>query len=201
MRRISKVISGLISIVMVLALAGCGSTTPTSEVKKYFKTVVAGEAEEINNMVDDAINKSVYGDVTPPSEEDGDGMTDETIKILDEIVSKMEYKVNSEEVDGDTAKVNVTVNGGNISMAFMGYLGDLMTLSYTSDVLTTTPKAEYNLLVNSLIWEKFNAIEYDERTLDINLIKESNKWQIENDAALYELLLGSSTNTEVGVGQ
>lgn len=201
MMKIRKYISILMIVIMTFILGGCGVTTPRSVVEEYFESLVAGKEDEINNMVTDALNKSIFGDTSTTSEEVQGGMTEETKEILNEIVSKMKYKVNSEKVESNSAKVNVTVTGGNISKAFMGYLGDLMTLAYTSTVLNSTPKEEYNILVNSILWEKFNTIEYDERTFDINLKKDGDKWNIETDATFYELLLGSSAKQETDSGK
>lgn len=201
MKKLKKIISVMVVMVMVAVLSACGGSSPTSEVEKYLGDLVKGKKDEINNMVTDSINKSIFGTTEKPSEEIQGGMTEDTQELINDIVKKMEYSVNKEEIEGEKARVNVTVKGGNISKVFMGYLGDLLTLAYTSDVLSTTPQEEYFLLANSIFYEKLQGIEYEERTLDINLVKNENKWEIEDDAALYELLLGNSSDKEINSGQ
>lgn len=192
MKVLKKIVSGLAVIVMSIGLTACGTSTPTSEVNNVLSGVSEGKRDEVNDMVTKAINKSIFGEAEEGSGEIQGGMTKETQEILDEIMSKMKYEVNSEKIEDAKATVNVTVNGGNISKAFNNYLADLLTLAYTSDILNTTPREEYFLLVNSIFYEKLKVVEYDERTIDINLKKDGQKWKIESDEAFYELLLGSS---------
>lgn len=191
MKVLKKILSCVLILAMAVGITACGSKTPTAEVDSVLKELSIGKRDEVKVMVTDAVNKSIFGATEVPEGITG-GLTEETEKILEEIVGKMEYEINSEKVDDEIANVSVTVKGGNISKAFMGYLGDMLTLSYTSDVLTTTPPEEYYLLVNEIFLEKLKAIEYDERTLDLTLSKEGNGWSIENDGAFFELLLGSS---------
>lgn len=192
MKLIKKISKVLVIIAISIGFTACGSNTPTSEVENVLKGLAEGKRNEVNDMVTKAINKSIFGGEEELSKEVQGGMTEDTQQYLNEIMKKMKFKINSEKIDGEKASVNVTVNGGNISKAFNGYLGDLLTLAYTSDVLSTTPPEEYFLLVNSILYEKLKVIEFDERTLDINLLKKGQQWEIEKDAAFYELLLGTT---------
>ncbi len=189
-----KILKRYLSIILILVIGvgvtACGSSTPISEVEKVLEGLRAGKREEVNVLVTDAINKSILGNSEELSKEVPSGMTEETQDLLNKVVGKMSYKINSENIENEKATVNVTLKGGNISKAFKGYLGDLLTLAYTSDVLSTTPKYEYFLLVNSIFYEKLKAIEYEDRSGDINLTKNGEKWVVENDAAFFELLLG-----------
>lgn len=200
MKILKKIFSILVVVTMGAGIAACGSSTPTSEVKKVLDGLIAGEREEINILVTDAINKSIFGGSEELSKEVQGGMTEETQDLLNDIVGKMEYKINSENIKGENATVNVSLKGGNISKAFKGYLGDLLTLAYTSDVLATTPKEEYFLLVNSLFYEKLKVIEYEDRSMDVNLTRDGNKWRVESDAAFFDLLLGNTGDNVAGNG-
>lgn len=200
MKILKKIFSILVVVTMGAGIAACGSSTPTSEVKKVLDGLIAGEREEINILVTDAINKSIFGGSEELSKEVQGGMTEETQDLLNDIVGKMEYKINSENIKGENATVNVSLKGGNISKAFKGYLGDLLTLAYTSDVLATTPKEEYFLLVNSLFYEKLKVIEYEDRSMDVNLTRDGNKWRVERDAAFFDLLLGNTGDNVAGNG-
>ena len=44
------------------------------------------------------------------------------------------------------------------------------------------------------------AIEYEDRSGDINLTKNGEKWVVENDAAFFELLLGVTGDNVAGNG-
>lgn len=200
MKMLKRFLIIMLTIVMVVGITACGKSTPTSEVEKVLEGLAAGKRDEINILVTDAINKSIFGGSEELSEEVQGGMTEETQDLLNGIVGKMEYKINSEKIDGEKATVNVTLKGGNISKAFKGYLGDLLTLAYTSDVLATTPKEEYFLLVNSLFYEKLKVIEYEDRSMDVNLTKAGYKWKVENDAAFFDLLLGNTGGNVAGSG-
>ncbi|MDU4890434.1 MAG: hypothetical protein E6344_10555 [Clostridium sp.] len=199
-----KILKRYLSIILILVIGvgvtACGNSTPTSEVEEVLEGLRAGKREEVNVLVTDAINKSILGNSEELSKEVPSGMTEETQDLLNKVLGKMSYKINSENIENEKATVNVTLKGGNISKAFKGYLGDLLTLAYTSDVLSTTPKDEYFLLVNSIFYEKLKAIEYEDRSGDINLTKNGEKWVVENDAAFFELLLGVTGDNVAGNG-
>lgn len=199
-----KILKRYLSIILILVIGvgvtACGNGTPTSEVEEVLEGLRAGKREEVNVLVTDAINKSILGNSEELSKEVPSGMTEETQDLLNKVLGKMSYKINSENIENEKATVNVTLKGGNISKAFKGYLGDLLTLAYTSDVLSTTPKDEYFLLVNSIFYEKLKAIEYEDRSGDINLTKNGEKWVVENDAAFFELLLGVTGDNVAGNG-
>lgn len=199
-----KILKRYLSIILILVIGvgvtACGNSTPTSEVEEVLEGLRAGKREEVNVLVTDAINKSILGNSEELSKEVPSGMTEETQDLLNKVLGKMSYKINSENIENEKATVNVTLKGGNISKAFKGYLGDLLTLAYTSDVLSTTPKDEYFLLVNSIFYEKLKAIEYEDRSGDINLTKNGEKWVVENDAAFFELLLGVIGDNVAGNG-
>lgn len=199
-----KILKRYLSIILILVIGvgvtACGNSTPTSEVEEVLEGLRAGKREEVNVLVTDAINKSILGNSEELSKEVPSGMTEETQDLLNKVLGKMSYKINSENIENEKATINVTLKGGNISKAFKGYLGDLLTLAYTSDVLSTTPKDEYFLLVNSIFYEKLKAIEYEDRSGDINLTKNGEKWVVENDAAFFELLLGVTGDNVAGNG-
>lgn len=199
-----KILKRYLSIILILVIGvgvtACGNSTPTSEVEEVLEGLRAGKREEVNVLVTDAINKSILGNSEELSKEVPSGMTEETQDLLNKVLGKMSYKINSENIENEKATVNVTLKGGNISKAFKGYLGDLLTLAYTSDVLSTTPKDEYFLLVNSIFYEKLKAIEYEDRSGDINLTKNGEKWVVENDATFFELLLGVTGDNVAGNG-
>ena len=199
-----KIRKRYLSIILILVIGvgvtACGNSTPTSEVEEVLEGLRAGKREEVKVLVTDAINKSILGNSEELSKEVPSGMTEETQDLLNKVLGKMSYKINSENIENEKATVNVTLKGGNISKAFKGYLGDLLTLAYTSDVLSTTPKDEYFLLVNSIFYEKLKAIEYEDRSGDINLTKNGEKWVVENDVAFFELLLGVTGDNVAGNG-
>lgn len=199
-----KILKRYLSIILILVIGvgvtACGNGTPTSEVEKVLEGLRAGKREEVKVLVTDAINKSILGNSEELSKEVPSGMTEETQDLLNKVLGKMSYKINSENIENEKATINVTLKGGNISKAFKGYLGDLLTLAYTSDVLSTIPKDEYFLLGNSIFYEKLKAIEYEDRSGDINLTKNGEKWVVENDAAFFELLLGVTGDNVAGNG-
>lgn len=199
-----KILKRYLSIILILVIGvgvtACGNGTPTSEVEKVLEGLRAGKREEVKVLVTDAINKSILGNSEELSKEVPSGMTEETQDLLNKVLGKMSYKINSENIENEKATINVTLKGGNISKAFKGYLGDLLTLAYTSDVLSTIPKDEYFLLGNSIFYEKLKAIEYEDRSGDINLTKNGEKWGVENDAAFFELLLGVTGDNVAGNG-
>lgn len=67
----------------------------------------------------------------------------------------------------------------------------MITLGYVIKGIKRLLSEKYNMLVNSIMNDRFNNVELEERTLDINLIKEGNEWKIKKDKTFNELILGS----------
>ncbi len=108
--RYVKQLSVVLVLIITTALVGCNANTPSDVVSEYFDKVKKGDtsAKELFAVVEESGQEVL----------DEDGVSKEVTDKLIKKMKKLTYKINSEEINGDTAKVNVTVNSMNFGEVF-----------------------------------------------------------------------------------
>ena len=187
MKKLKYILSLFIIVILSIGLVGCGSKTPTTVVENYLDEVKKGEDGDASHLL-----KTVLEDFEEENSDDvEEELSSEFNDELNKIMKKLEYKVNSETVDGDTAIVNVTVNGGNISNALVqaitSAMGRTFELAFSGNEISDE---ESEKIINEEFLNALKNIEFDERTCDISLVKEDKEWKIEEDDSLKILVLG-----------
>ena len=187
MKFFKKISLVLVLLLSTISLYGCGKESPTDVVDNYFKIVeegaanpellIASGAETGDNIEDDAFPKEIQ------------------IKLLEKM-KKITYEVNSENIDGDNAEVNVTVKGLDLNTVLGKVFEEAFEFAFAqelSGIQMTDEESEayFNTLFNKYLDEA----TYSERTLDISLIKGDEGWEIEENDKLMKLLLGIDEST------
>lgn len=183
----------LISGFFLIGLVGCSSKSPSDTVNEYFTSITKGENGDVNNL----LAKEV-GQKSEDNKESEKKVSDESEKIIKDKIKQIKYTVNSENIEGEKATVNVKVNGINlgkvISNSFSKCMNESMSLVFSSalngEVNEEANKEKMNDLFEKILIDELNSVEFDERTGDISLIKKDNKWQIEQNDDLTNLLIG-----------
>lgn len=188
-----RAISMLLVLLISTTLISCGGSTPTATVEEFLNGV---KKDDINNEI--ILSENNESQI----EETEDLYTEETQKKLNDAMSKITYKVNEEIVDGDTAKVNVTVNSMDLGIVFGKILQESMSYvfaqAFSGQELTEEQQDAY---MDELLNKNLDTITYSEKTGDINLVKLDNNWKIKEDSNLTSLIMGmdfsSMEETEV----
>lgn len=180
-------------------LYGCKASTPTDTTNKYFEKIKNGDAD-----VQKLFTMSEESDKKDNESIKADTFSEDTQKKMLDKLKGINYKVNSESVEGDTAKVNVTVKGMDLNVV----LGKVMQEAFTY-ILTQSfsgvqmSDADNDAYFNSLLIKPLDEVTYSERTADIELTKVDKEWKIKESSALSKLLIGideSTFNKNQGAG-
>lgn len=181
MRNLKRILSIMLLFVLILGVYGCGSKSPSNAVKNYFEELKKGQNADFSNMLSTSLESA---------EKDNKISDDSTKKIIDSM-TKVTYTINSEKIDGDSATVNVKVNGPDMSKVLAEFMQKAVTTalekSLSGDKMSTD---DQNTLYNNILSDCLNNITYADRTGDISLKKSNGEWKIDADDSLKKLLLG-----------
>lgn len=178
-----KQLSVILVLIVTTALVGCKASTPSDVVGEYFDKVKKGDASA----------KELFAVVEESGQEvlDEDGVSKEVTDKLIKKMKKLTYKINSEEINGDTAKVNVTVNSMNFGEVFgkvlaesMGYF---MGQAFSGVEMSDEDSENY---MNDLFSKYLDEVSYSDKTDDITLSKIDGKWKIDENESLVKLVMG-----------
>ncbi|MCI6691404.1 MAG: DUF5105 domain-containing protein [Clostridium sp.] len=192
MKNIKKLAVILIFVLSTVSLYGCGGSSPTDVVNEYFKKVKSGDSD-IKNLF-----TMVKEDVKEENEEalDNESFSEETQNKLLEKMKEITYTVNTETIDGDNAKVNVTVKGMDFNIvlgkAMQEAFSYLFTQAFSGIEMTDEQSDAY---FNELISKYLDEVTYSERTEDVELTKVDKEWKIKEGSAISKLLLGIDEST------
>lgn len=176
MKKISKV---LLAITLLL-LVGCGNmmNTPTKRVEEFLAKYQTLD-EDVINQLDNVM-------------EDADNMTDEQKEKYHELIKNqyknLSYKIKNETVDGDTAVVEVEIEVLDYGKA----------IAESENYLTSNKEefldSETNLIdkVKFLTYKIKKMSDVKDKvtyTINFNLTKEDNKWQLSDISDMDRLKL------------
>jgi hypothetical protein len=106
-------------------------------------------------------------------------------------MEKLTYTINSESVNGDSATVNVKVNGPDMSKVMAEFIQKAFSTALAQSFSGKQANDEdNNKLYESMLMECLDKVTYSDRTGDISLTKIDGQWKITNDDSLTTLLLG-----------
>ena len=180
MKNIKNLISVVLMLILVGGLVGCSTQSPSDVVENCLENIKKGQMEEIDNLLSENTNEA------DKSEE----LSDEVDTKLMNSIKKITYKVNSEQVDGDSATVNVTVNGPDIATVIGKYMQEAFSMvfsqSFSGQSLTEEKEQE---MYNEVLSKYLDEVSYTDRTQDIKLVKKDGQWEITEKNTLATLVL------------
>ena len=192
MKNLKKLAVILVFLLSTVSLYGCGGNSPTDVVNEYFKKVKSGDSD-IQNLF-----TMVEEDAKQENEEalDNESFSEETQNKLLEKMKEITYTVNSETIDGDNAKVNVTVKGMDFNIVLGKAMQEAFSYLFTQafsgiDMTDEQSDAYFNELIN----KHLDEVTYSERTEDVELTKVDKDWKIKEGSAISKLLLGIDEST------
>lgn len=194
MKNLKKLIM-LLVVIMTTALYGCGGSKPTDVVDEYFSNIQKGNTnvKELFAMAKEEVNTE---------EMESDSFSEEPARKMLDKLKALTYKVNSEEINGDSAKVNVTVKGmdlavviGKVMQESFGYI---ITQAFSGMEMS---EEESNKYFDDLFNKYLDEVTYSERTEDITLTKVDNEWKIEESDVLSRLIMGIDSSTFDGLNE
>lgn len=181
----------LVMMLSTVLLYGCGGNTPKVVVNDYFQKVQKGDTD-IQELF------AVVEGTEEGTEEnlENNNFSEETQEKLLGKLKEITYKINSETIDGDNAKVNVTVKGMDFNIILGKVMQEAFSFMFTQAFSGVEMTEEENdAYFNTLLNKYLDEVTYSERTLDIELTKIDKEWKIKESNAISKLLLGIDEST------
>lgn len=156
----------LMSLLVCFSLSACGSkpdptvTNFCDAMKQYdFNTMKEYVVDGDKNSIEDPFSSS-------------EGMTEQTLNILKECVSKMSYEIESSEVTDKTAKVTVKFNYVDLSPVITDAVSEYMQQAFMM-ALSGANEETMETLFDNIFNEKYKASE-------TTMITDSVEFECEN---------------------
>ena len=106
-------------------------------------------------------------------------------------MKKLTYKINSEEVNGDSAIVNVTVNSMDLGEVFAKVIQESFSYALAQAFSgMEMSDEEGEMYINDLFVKYLDEVSYSEKTDNILLNKIDGKWKIDKNESLTKLVMG-----------
>ena len=183
MNYLKKIVAVFITVILTVSLTGCGTKSPTKVVSESLDAIKSGN----NKAFSDTLNEDISG------EKNSDNSTEkynESIEKMAESIKNITYKINSETIDGDTAKVNVTVTGPDLADVLSKFMQkafeDAFSQAFSGKKLSEEETdAKYDKILSELLEDVKNT----DRTMDVELTKENNEWKIKDENDLIKLVV------------
>lgn len=179
MKKITKFISLFIMAISLVSLTGCNDKTPTEAMTEYMDVIKGGSDSKIIQSII-ASNNSLTED---------ENAKEMTKKIISKY-GNMTYTINSEEINGEEAKVNVTANVPDLNKAMQDFIQEALSKSLESAFSSEKPtEEEQNKFYEETFSKLLENISYVDNTADITLVKKDNTWEIKNEDDMKKLLV------------
>lgn len=167
-------------------LVSYGVKTPSKAISNYFDEVKKGDKN--NDLLKIKSDTSII-----QMGESQEEMSDEAKELLLCSLKQISYIINGESVNGEKAIVNVTVKGPNITNGMISTIQEsFKVILEKSNANNDMNEEEGKKIVDDIMIKKFKELEIDERTSDVILIKKGNRWTVEDNEDLCNLILGKS---------
>lgn len=178
MKYLNKLMSLIMILVLILGLYGCGNKTPSNVVDETLDSIKSGKNKVFSQVINSRVGDS--GKSSGAEQEYSKSMS----KFM-ESIKKITYKINSETIDNDTSKVNVTLNGPDFEAVLSQFMEKASTDAFSGNAINNE---ETDAKYDEMLSEALDNAEPCERTMDIELIKDDKGWKIKNENDLLKLV-------------
>ncbi|MDR3596806.1 DUF5105 domain-containing protein [Clostridium sp.] len=192
MQKLKKIVSMMLLLVLITGVYGCGSKSPSNVVKTYFEELQKGTNADFTQMLNNSLESAGN---TSKSDTQGNKLSDESTKKIIDSMAKITYTINSEKIDGDSATVNIKVNGPDMSKVMADFMQKAISTALSNSFSgNKMSDKDNNKMYQGILSDCLNNITYADRTGDISLKKSNGEWKIDADDSLKKLLLGIDTS-------
>lgn len=185
MKKIKRILSLLMTIMMVMSVSGCG------EVEKAKKSVdeMFGAFETVNlEQINTYLNTDELSSLELLTD---DSKSEEVFKLM---FSKLSHNIISvEEADENTIVVKTEITTIDMGLVFQEWMQESIKMAFDGAFSgESLSEDEYNKKVEEQLLEilKKEDRQTVTNTVDIKYVKTDNKWDIQVDDKLTDALLG-----------
>lgn len=180
-----------VSLVILLAisfnLVSCSSSkTPTKSVENYFKS-----EKNYGRLFDEIFSEDRESEFFSKSQRK---------RILKEIKNS-NYNINLEEIDKETAIVNITFKALDLQTVFENYYTEFLMFAFQAISNNEDSESKDDLSINpeKIMDKEIDNIRYVEKTENISLELVEGSWKVKEDINLIKLLFNLNEDTFNGL--
>jgi len=174
-----KIYISIALIILIFIIIGYSIKSPSKVVATYFQNIKSGTSNSVTLSMFSSIDNL-----------NGNSDTKEISDLLINLLSKLDIDVLDESINEDTATVTVTAKGVSLYTSLNEVYTKLKTKECL-EIINTLSEDELDNYFTALLLEALNNAQIEERTVNLDLIKVNNKWQLdENDEVIQEFFLG-----------
>jgi len=144
-----KFLSVLLIIVLVFSMTACAKSDPKASVSGYLDALKSGNIEGMNKYVksdsEDQV-KEVFNNENKMNEE-----------AFLKAYSKLNYKILSSEVNGDTATVETEINAPNLGKIMTELIQEALPLAFAAAFKEDKSEDNIDDLMNTMLLDKVNS--------------------------------------------
>lgn len=181
MKVIKKIICISLGFMLLSGISGCGfdkakERTPTEVVSQSLDYIKSGDSENIQGMLSENLPINIKGNSGLKE------LLPESSEKLEDALKNITYKVNSENINGNKAVVNVTVNGPDLKEPFDMMISDVVKDIKSGELrITKFDIDKVSKKYDSSFSDLIKNVKTTERTGNIELEKKHGKWVVNMD--------------------
>lgn len=181
MKVIKKIICISLGFMLLSGISGCvfdkaKKKTPTEVVSQSLDYIKSGDSENIQGMLSENLPINIKGNSGLKE------LLPESSEKLEDALKNITYKVNSENINGNKAVVNVTVNGPDLKEPFDMMISDVVKDIKSGELrITKFDIDKVSKKYDSSFSDLIKNVKTTERTGNIELEKKHGKWVVNMD--------------------
>ena len=172
-----KVLVIVLVIAFSAALFGCGSASPSDVVNTYLSALKTQNAETVAKVYSGNSGSDLLSDVA-----DSEEFPDEIYSEFTDMMLSFDYTLANEQINGDTATVDVVIKTYDFGSMFKSVIGDYCTkaigMAFSGASEEETEQVLVDLFSGRLAEMKEGERDF-EATATISLSKVDGEWKID----------------------
>lgn len=186
-----KVLVIVLVIAMSAALFGCGSASPSDVVDTYLGALKAQDADTVAKVYSGNSGSDLLSDVA-----DSEEFPDEISSDFTDMILSFDYALANEQINGDTATVDVVFKTYDFGSMFKSVIGDYFTKAIGMAFSGASEDEMEQVLVDLFSGKlaEMKEGEHDfEATATISLSKVDGEWkidEIDDESDFFDCLTG-----------
>lgn len=171
-------------LIFMMGILGCISNNkPSNIVKNYLEEVKNGENEKFLRLLNENIEKDNKNSATNKS-----NFHESQEKMLTSI-KKLTYKINLEDINKNSAIVNVTIKAPDIAIAIGQFFKKAIGMALSDEFSKkNTSNEENQKIFDNILSKCLDDVKLEERTKDIHLEKIDGNWKIKDGNEMLKLI-------------
>ncbi|MGE4353961.1 MAG: DUF5105 domain-containing protein [Oscillospiraceae bacterium] len=187
-----KVMSGLLTLVLLLTLAACGNdSSPQTVTEKAIDAVKAVDVDATEQYW----GEDFFMDMLSETVKSDPDSYDKFLTLFTHIVKNLDYQIIDTQTDGDTAAVTVRIKNVDMSQLLTDYLTQLFQEAADYQSMPEDERPSDDELDEKYMTMLYDMLDDEDapmviNTVTVTLTKTDGQWVISPDDEVTDALLG-----------